>query len=201
VYIKGFRNNKSGNTITTNIRLLSSISLITHISALFIIFYLAFSEFRGMDNYVDSTGTIVTLVLGMVTAISLVISLLVFFTLSKTNKPEYDNRDSKRAFEAETPTGPYNLERPVELKTDLGELDDTEFSRQILKLFRSAERLNMVEKDLIRKLLENHLIDNSSRKLLSEVQICTCRIIKQLAEFNRKNREEKAEPPKVETPG
>jgi hypothetical protein len=183
--------------LTTNIRLLSSISLITHVSALFIIFYLALSEFRGVDSPVNSAGATVTLILGLVTAISLAVSILVFFTLSRTKKPDQRERDSKRAFESETSTGPNNLERPVELKTDLGELDDTEFSRQILKLFRSAERLNMVERDLIRKLLENHLIDNSSRKLLSEVQICTCRIIKQLAEFNRKNRDEKTEPSKV----
>jgi len=197
---KGRRNFTTMNSLSKNIRLLTSISLITHISALFIIFYLALSDFRGAGSFADGTGITVTLVLGLVTAISLAVTLLVFFTLSRTTEPDQRDSDSTRAFETDTSTEPYNLERPVEIKKELGELDDSEFSRQILKLFRSAERLDVVEKDLIRMLLENHLVDNSARKLLSEVQICTCRIIKQLAEFNRNNQPEKTKPPKVGTP-
>jgi uncharacterized membrane protein len=197
---KGRLNITAKNSLSNNIRLLTSISFITHISALFIIFYLALSDFRGADGFAERTGVTVTLILGLVTAVSLVVNVLVFFTLSGSIEPDKRDSDSKRAFEPDSPTGPYNLERPVEFKNELGELDDSEFSRQILKLFRSAERLNTIEKDLIRRLLENHLVDNSARKLLSEVQICTCRIIKQLAEFNRNNQPDKKESPKVGTP-
>ncbi|MBN1213182.1 MAG: hypothetical protein JXA92_11460 [candidate division Zixibacteria bacterium] len=186
--------------MSKNIRLLKSISLITHISALFIIFYLALIEFRGEVSLANGTGIMAILILGTVTALSLAVNLLVFFILSRTTEPDKRESDSMRAFESDITSGPFNLERPVEIITETGDLDDSDFSRQILKLIRSAERLDTVEKDLIRRLLENHLIDTSARKLLSEVQICTCRIIKQLSEFSRDNQPEKTEPPKVGTP-
>ena len=197
---KGRLNFTTMNSLSKNIRPLKSISLTTHILALIIIFYLVLGNFRETSSSAEGSGITVFLVLGLVTALSLAVNLLVFFILSKTVEPEERDIDSTRAFETDLSTGSYNLERPVEFKNELGELDDNEFNRQILSLFRSAERLDTVEKDLIRKLLENHLIDNSSRKLLSEVQICTCRIIKQLAEFSRKNQPEKSESPKVGTP-
>jgi len=80
-----------------------------------------------------------------------------------------------------------NIERPFLFEKELKDLNENEYGRQILKLFRNAERLDMVEKDLIRRLVENHLTDKKTERLLSEVQICTCRLMKQLSDLHHNN--------------
>jgi len=53
--------------------------------------------------------------------------------------------------------------------------------RQIIKLMRSAERLNDVEHELIRK-ISAFDTDLTTDKLIAEIQICTNRMLKQLEE-------------------
>jgi hypothetical protein len=65
-------------------------------------------------------------------------------------------------------------------------------SGQILKLVRNAERLNAVEQDLIRKLGQSHRADRATEKLLCEMQICTCRMMAQLADIDRMTSKEAA---------
>ncbi|MDD5427067.1 MAG: hypothetical protein PHN52_11370 [candidate division Zixibacteria bacterium] len=105
-----------------------------------------------------------------------------------------------RALESDPAAEHDSLKRPVVLESELGRIDDSDYSRQILKLFRSAERLDTVEKDLARRLMEYNLIDRSAQKLLSEVQICTCRIIRQLTELHRNNQTGKKEEAPLNTP-
>ena len=55
--------------------------------------------------------------------------------------------------------------------------------RQILKLKRSAERLNDVEQELIRK-ISAFDTDLTTDKLIAEIQICTNRMLKQIEEVS-----------------
>ena len=55
--------------------------------------------------------------------------------------------------------------------------------REIIKLMRSAERLNNVEQELIRK-ISAFDTDLTTDKLIAEIQICTNRMLKQLEEVS-----------------
>jgi len=65
--------------------------------------------------------------------------------------------------------------------------------RQIIRLMRSAERLNDVEHELIRK-ISAFDTDLTTDKLIAEIQICTNRMLKQLEEVGLQN----ADPDKKE---
>jgi len=65
---------------------------------------------------------------------------------------------------------------------------DREYSLRLLKLKRNADRLNEVEQDLIRKLSEGHEMDIATEQLLTEIQICTHRLMAQLADLQRNDR-------------
>lgn len=56
-------------------------------------------------------------------------------------------------------------------------------ARRFLRLNRSTERLVSVERDLIRKISENYAIDRGTYRLMTEVQICTNRILSQLQDL------------------
>jgi hypothetical protein len=58
-------------------------------------------------------------------------------------------------------------------------------SLQLEQLSRSAERLDTVEQDLIRKLSETFPIDATTRQLLTEMRICTNRLRGQLSDIVR----------------
>jgi hypothetical protein len=51
--------------------------------------------------------------------------------------------------------------------------------RQVLKLVRSAERLNDAERELIRRISQFD-VDPATDRLIAEIQICTNRMIRQL---------------------
>jgi len=53
----------------------------------------------------------------------------------------------------------------------------------LLKLNRSTERLASVEQDLIRRISENYDVDRRTYRLMTEIQICTNRILNQLREI------------------
>ncbi len=68
-------------------------------------------------------------------------------------------------------------------------LDESDHSHRILILNRSAERLNDVEADLIRKISDDFEVDQTTYHLLTEMQICTNRLMKQIADINANSRE------------
>lgn len=61
----------------------------------------------------------------------------------------------------------------------------TGLSRQVLQLTRGAERLDLVERDLIRKISESFAVDNATRQLLTEMRICTNRLRGQISDIER----------------
>jgi len=58
-------------------------------------------------------------------------------------------------------------------------------SRQVLQLTRGAERLDLVERDLIRKISESSAVDTATRQLLTEMRICTNRLRGQISDIER----------------
>ena len=55
--------------------------------------------------------------------------------------------------------------------------------KHLLKLNRDTERLVSVEQDLIRRISENYDIDRRTYRLMTEIQICTNRILGQLQDM------------------
>jgi hypothetical protein len=55
--------------------------------------------------------------------------------------------------------------------------------KHLLRLNQSTERLVSVEEDLIRRISENYDIDRRTHRLMTEIQICTNRILSQLQEI------------------
>jgi hypothetical protein len=55
----------------------------------------------------------------------------------------------------------------------------------ILRLVQSAERLDRVERDLIRQISLNFPIDASTKRLLTELRVTTSRLRGQIAEIER----------------
>ena len=53
---------------------------------------------------------------------------------------------------------------------------------------RSAERLDIVENDLIRKISENYQVDLATRNLLREMRVCTNRLRGQLSYLEQLDR-------------
>jgi hypothetical protein len=58
-------------------------------------------------------------------------------------------------------------------------------SPQILHLIRSAERLDHVERDLIRQISSRHGVDRTTQRLLTEMRICTNRLRGQISDLER----------------
>ena len=58
----------------------------------------------------------------------------------------------------------------------------------ILRITQSAERLDRVEKDLIRQISLNYEIDASTKRLLTELRVTTNRLRGQIAEIERADR-------------
>ena len=58
-------------------------------------------------------------------------------------------------------------------------------THQVLQLVRKAERLDSVEKDLILQMSRSTRIDRSTKRLLTEMCVCTNQLIGQLAEMDR----------------
>ncbi|MDD3730755.1 MAG: hypothetical protein PHU88_00050 [candidate division Zixibacteria bacterium] len=189
------------NSLLKNIRILFLWNFVLNIIALFIIFSPVLAKLHGLSvNLQGQNELLALLFLGLVILFSLTISLITYFSSVSANKPDNDTDESMRALESDPAAEHDSLKRPVVLESELGRIDDSDYSRQILKLFRSAERLDTVEKDLARRLMEYNLIDRSAQKLLSEVQICTCRIIRQLTELHRNNQTGKKEEAPLNTP-
>jgi len=61
----------------------------------------------------------------------------------------------------------------------------TGLSRQVLQLTRGAERLDLVERDLIRKISESFAVDTTTQQLLTEMRICTNRLRGQICDIER----------------
>jgi hypothetical protein len=74
-------------------------------------------------------------------------------------------------------------EIPVDYNPEIDSSPIAASGRQIIKLKRSAERLNNVEQDLIRK-ISAFDTDLTTDKLIAEIQICTNRMLKQLEEVS-----------------
>ncbi len=66
--------------------------------------------------------------------------------------------------------------------------------RHLLKLNRNTRRLVSVEQDLIRRISENYDIDRRTHRLMTEIQICTNRILSQLEEMENVERVADDEP-------
>ena len=62
---------------------------------------------------------------------------------------------------------------------------DSDLTSRLLRLNRYAERLRNVEQDLIRSISENYEIDLPTRRLLTEMQVCTNRLLGQLSAIDR----------------
>ena len=58
-------------------------------------------------------------------------------------------------------------------------------SRELQRLSRSVERLDMVERDLIRKMSDTFPIDSATQQLLTEMRICTNRLRGQLSDIEQ----------------
>ncbi len=58
-------------------------------------------------------------------------------------------------------------------------------SSQVLNLTRNAERLDIVERDLIRKISDTYQVDLATQKLLTEMRVCTNRLRGQLSDLER----------------
>jgi hypothetical protein len=58
-------------------------------------------------------------------------------------------------------------------------------SDRVLRLTRSAERLHRIEEDLIRKIADDYPTDKRTQRLLTEMQICTNRILVQLGDLQQ----------------
>jgi hypothetical protein len=54
-------------------------------------------------------------------------------------------------------------------------------TRQVLRLSHNAERLDSVERDLIRQLSHNWTVDKNTHRLLTEMRVCTNRLRGQLS--------------------
>jgi len=67
------------------------------------------------------------------------------------------------------------------------ESESGRIKRQVLHLTRSAERLDNVERDLIRKLSDSFPVDLTTRNLLTEMRICTNRLRGQLSDLEQLN--------------
>lgn len=184
-----------------NIRLLFFFNFVLNIIALFIIFYPVLAKLHGLSVNLQGQNVLPALLfLGLVILFSLTISFITYFSSVGADEPANNPNETMRTLDSDPAAEYYSLKRPVVSESELGQLDDSDYSRQILKLFRSAERLDTVEKDLARRLMEYNLIDRSAQKLLSEVQICTCRIIRQLTELHRNNQTGKKEEAHLNTP-
>ncbi|MFZ5979711.1 MAG: hypothetical protein ACOYVF_03685 [Candidatus Zixiibacteriota bacterium] len=181
------------NCLSRKYRLLVLAALTVQTISLFIISFLTFDYLvKGSDSVLYSSGILLFPVLGAVFILSLGVNLLSIFTVSGVDKPDASQLNKTGALPRDMTDNFNNPERPFLFERELKNLAENASSRQILQLFRNAERLDMVEKDLIRRLVDNHLTDPKTELLLSEVQICTCRLIKQLADFHLNNQTETA---------
>lgn len=61
----------------------------------------------------------------------------------------------------------------------------SDFARQVLHLTRNAERLDNVERDLIRRISDGFPVDLATQKLLREMRICTNRLRGQLSSLEQ----------------
>jgi hypothetical protein len=82
--------------------------------------------------------------------------------------------------------GPFTLpESPI--RSDVEEIERTVSPRsgQILRLTRSAERLDDVEQDLIRSIAHQDRLNPGTQKLLTEMRVCTRRLLGELNDIDR----------------
>ena len=73
---------------------------------------------------------------------------------------------------------------PTDTPADVSPMAESQ-SRDLERLNRSAERLDMVEQDLIRKISDTFTIDSTTQHLLTEMRICTNRLRGQLSDIKR----------------
>ena len=163
-------------------------ALAVQVISLLIFSYLTFDYLlKEPEAVLNGSGIFLFPALGGAFILSLGVNLLSIFTVTGLNQPDASQLNKTGALENRDSFGIDGFERPVLFERDLKDLGENEYGRQILRLFRNVERLDDVEKDLIRRLAENHLTDPKTERLLSEVQICTCRLLKQLSDFHLDN--------------
>jgi hypothetical protein len=86
----------------------------------------------------------------------------------QTHKPD-SNTSSHRLHDTPPESNPVDRERP----------------RQIIRLVRSAERLDEIERDLIRQISHDFEINRSMQGLLTELRMATNRLRGQLSDMER----------------
>jgi hypothetical protein len=73
-------------------------------------------------------------------------------------------------------------------------------SRQILRLTRNAERLDHVERDLIRAIAHDGGVHPYTQRLLREMRICTSRMLGELSDLDRLKRTAPENPREMKEP-
>ena len=107
----------------------------------------------------------------------LLMALAVAVTLANHSIALFLMRRGRRLTDRTTSGSSGNIVEPESKSGDI--------KHQVLHLTRSAERLDNVECDLIRKISDSFPVDPTTRKLLTEMRICTNRLRGQLFELER----------------
>ncbi len=166
----------------------SLITLTAHLLALFTTlmagtmacgYFLAYSITNGqvsLDNMLN--GDFLLPLAAVATAITIALGGLIMFIDTRLHSK---SRATEKTPVVEEKPGVNDRIRQL--------LDENDHSHRILKLNRSAERLNDVEADLIRKISDDFEVDQTTYHLLTEMQICTNRLMKQIADINANSRE------------
>lgn len=125
-----------------------------------------------------ATSEAVLLILAASVVVTLAVGSLVLMLWPSANACDISHRYSRAAANpAATP-----------IPETLTAANDT---RQILRLTRNAERLDTVEQDLIRAMANGEPLSDYTRNLLTEMRICTCKLLGELSDIDRSRDESK----------
>ena len=130
---------------------------------------------RFADHHVTVLEMVQSSVFGLVVALACLATMAAGSLLLLIGRHEGDDE----------PSGlwpPETLEPPEELES---EPEVRPSYRQVLRLTRNAERLDHVEQDLIRTIALSEQVNPRTRRLLTEMRVCTCRLLGELSDIDR----------------